>query len=152
VHKKWMVAGLIALFTGSCAAQFFPKHSLDLDKRDFKAEWYSRQLQALDEPSIYEMASNPSAQVYRFLWLRTFNHPIVIRIEVKPDGTSVLTTKIADGAGGYAPGKPIQDSTRNLTQAETNTLLSKVTLTDFWRASNPLMSPMLSSALATMLN
>ena len=138
MRKKWMLAGIIAFFACSCAAQFFPKHSLDLDKRDFKAEWYSRQLQALNEPSLFEMAGRPSAQVYRFLWLRTFNHPIAIRIEVRPDGTSALTTKIASGAGGYAPGTLIQDSARSLTQAETKAFLTKVDLAGFWKAPNPI--------------
>jgi hypothetical protein len=137
VPKKWFVAGLIALFANSCAAQFFPQYSLDLDKGGLKAQWYSRQLHALNEPSLSEMAASPSAEVYRFLWLRSFHHPIAIRLEVRPDGTGVLTTRIASGAGGYAPGKLIRDSTRALTKADTYTALAKINSDGFWEAPNP---------------
>lgn len=137
MHKRWMVAGFAAFFACSCAAQFFPKGSLDLDKRGFKAEWYSRQLQALNEPSLFEMAGTPSVQAYRFLWLRSFNHPIAIRIEVKPDGTGILTTKIASGAGGYRPGTLTQNSARSLTDAETRTFLARIDKVGFWKAPNP---------------
>ena len=82
----------------------FHPGSLDDSPRgdQFLYEWYSKQPKALDEPSLWTLSKTQKEQSYRFLWLRTFHHPAAVRIDV--NGTSRLTTKIASGAGGYAPG------------------------------------------------
>lgn len=41
--------------------------------------------------------------VYRFLWLRTFHHPVVVRVEKRKDGMHLFAVEL-DGAGGYEPG------------------------------------------------
>jgi hypothetical protein len=132
-----ILAVSIPLCATACAAQFFPKDSLDLRGGNFKATWYSHQLQALNEPSLWEMRKDPSEYSYRFLWLRTFHHPIAIRLEVKPDGTGILTTKVASGAGGYNPGSLTQSTSKELTKKETDSFLAKVEKTEFWTAPNP---------------
>ncbi len=119
-------------------AQFFPKNSLGLRDDRFKARWYSSQLEALDEPSLLKMANDPASHSYRFLWLRTFDHPIAVRVELKPDGTGILTTKVASGCGGYRPGVLTQNTSRALTPTEVSLLLSQVEKVGFWTAPNPL--------------
>jgi hypothetical protein len=83
------------------------------------------------------MRHNPAANTYRFLWLRSFHHPVAVRLEVKPDGTGLLTTKIANGAGGYSPGTLIQNPTVAVTKAETDAFLAKIEKSGFWTAPNP---------------
>ena len=127
----------ISLTVSVCHAQFFPKSSLDPRGDDFKANWYSAQLRALKEPSLLHLADGPLSHSYRFLWLRTFNHPIAIRIDIKPDGTGTLTIKVASGAGGYAPGTLIENTSHALSGTQVKTFLALVDRVNFWAAPNP---------------
>jgi len=113
---------------------YFPKGTLSSNARSdlFLAKWYSAQLKALDEPSFPELAKNSSLQAYRFTWLRTFHHPVAIRVEMKVDGTAVLSLKVASGAGGYEPGKLIQNTSRQLTRDEATKFLDKVEEANWW--------------------
>lgn len=127
----------ITLCVSACHAQFFPKSSLDSRGDDFKANWYSAQLRALEEPSLLDLADHRPSHSYRFLWLRTFNHPVAIRIDIKPDGTGLLTIKACSGAGGFAPGTLIENMTQALSDIQVNSFLELVDRVDFWSAPNP---------------
>jgi hypothetical protein len=126
---------LLAAAVLSAQDSYFPKAALDNNDRldATRAHWYSCQLKALDEPSLLDAAKDPSLQAYRFIWLRTFHHPVAVRIEVMADGTAKLTAKVASGAGGYDPGKLVENSSRLLTQAQTDKFLRKVDRTEFWK-------------------
>jgi hypothetical protein len=50
-------------------------------------------LKALEESSLLQMAQNSSGKSYRFVWLRTFHHPVVVRVDVRADGIGELTSK-----------------------------------------------------------
>lgn len=65
--------------------------------------WYSAHLDAMEERPLREAVST-GGEAYRFLWLRTFHRPVVIRV-VARNGQIVLETKETDGHGGYAPGR-----------------------------------------------
>jgi hypothetical protein len=117
--------------------KYFPSASLDLRQDHFKSDWYSAQLDALQEPSLYQMASTPDAESYRFLWLRSFHHPVAVRLDVKADGTSVLVSKIASGAGGFRPGVLSEHQSHLLSKEETSAFISKVKESGFWKAPNP---------------
>ena len=127
----------LAVSAAQCMGQYFPKSSLDLRGDDFKMQWYSAQLRALKEPSLLELAQNQESECYRFLWLRTFNHPVAVRVNVNRDGSAVLTTKVANGAGGYGPGVLIVNTSRKLTGEEEEKFLSRVNSVGFWSAPNP---------------
>lgn len=138
MRTVWLVAVALTALTIPCRAQFFPKSSLDLGGGDFKAKWYSMQLSALQEPSLFALAKNTGAESYRFLWLRTFHHPVAVRIDHLPsDGSWVVFTKVASGAGGYSPGKLITNTSRKLTAEEAQSLLVKFQQDGFWSAPNP---------------
>ena len=117
--------------------QYFPKRSLDAKGYQLKDQWYTAQLTALQEPSLLALVKNPTAESYRFLWLRSFHHPFAIRVDIKSDGTSVLTTKLASGAGGFRPGTLSQDTSRVLTKEETQKFLSRLNALKFWSLPNP---------------
>ena len=135
----WLVAFMIAAFPIQGQAQFFPKSSLDLRGDDFRAKWYSRQLRALGEPSLLTLAANKKAESYRFLWLRTFHHPVAVRVDLQADGSWILITKVASGAGGYSPGTLTTNTSRQLTAQEAQSFLSKVESGGFWNAPNPVI-------------
>lgn len=102
------------------------------------AEVDSFLLKRLEEPSLFTKAQSTSAEAYRFLWLRTFHSPIAVRLEVQPDGTSLLTTKIADGHAGfpYTVTKLIQNTTRSLSREQTDAFRRKVQSEGFWSATS----------------
>jgi hypothetical protein len=116
---------------------FFPKLAKNHSNDVLKHYWYTSQLQALREKSFLSLARTKSAESYRFLWLRTFNHPVVVRLDVKADGTSTLTKKVGSGKGGFSPGILVEDEAKTLTRDQTHAFLSKVTATDFWSSENP---------------
>ena len=127
---------MVTILSCPLAAQvrYFPKDAFgdSAQETEFISDWYSHQLVALKEPSIFEMASIPAAETYRFLWLRTFHHPVAIRVDLKADGTGVVTTKIASGAGGYKPGIITVNQSRKLTPAETHRFHVEIERKDFW--------------------
>src|SRR5580704_15030869 len=57
---------------------------------DFKVRWYAKHLRAMREPSISAASKDESLVAYRFLWLRTFHHPIAIRLTIRRDGNASM--------------------------------------------------------------
>jgi hypothetical protein len=95
----------------------------------FSTSWYSKMLFALREPVLKNY--NGDKEVYRFTWLRTFNHPVSLRLE-KQGNIIKLFSKVCNGAGGYEPGKIIFDTTINLTQKQVDTANIKLDNAKFW--------------------
>ncbi|KAA3634421.1 MAG: hypothetical protein DWQ02_11415, partial [Bacteroidetes bacterium] len=65
------------------------------------AEWLALQLKDLNEPCLYNQKTEEDS-IFRFTWLRSFHHPISVRIEKKNEKI-LLYGKIGNGAGGYEP-------------------------------------------------
>src|SRR5271154_1012052 len=74
--------------------KYFPAgaFSRGSDLGDFTARWYAKHLRAMAEPSLLEASTDKKLVIYRLLWLRTFHHPISIRLSIRPTGTASLTT------------------------------------------------------------
>lgn len=125
---------LICSMPSIAQTRYFPPRSLDENLRgdEFLSQWYSAALQALDEPSLWERSKSQKEESYRFLWLRTFHHPVAVRIDIKADG-SQLTVKMTSGAGGYHPGHLTKNASFKLTKAKTDNLLSEVKKDGFWQ-------------------
>ncbi|MDR6841542.1 hypothetical protein [Pseudoxanthomonas sacheonensis] len=70
----------------------------------FVRHWYSKHLTAMGEPSL---SCGQPGHVYRFTWLRTFHHPVVVRVIDKGSHAVVQAIEL-DGAGGYEPGKVLR--------------------------------------------
>lgn len=95
----------------------------------FVNSWYSKMLFALHEPVLKNYRGDK--EIYRFTWLRTFNHPVSVRLEKQGDIVK-LFSKVCDGAGGYEPGKIIFDTTINLTEKQVDTTNFKLDNAKFW--------------------
>lgn len=85
---------------------------------DFTASWYGRHLEAAGEAPLFA-APEP---VLRFTWLRTFQAPVIVRLNTAPDGTITMTATELSGAGGYEPGDVARRVERPLSAQETAAL------------------------------
>jgi hypothetical protein len=94
----------------------------------FHINWYSEHLKGLEEPVLSD--SLPE-KVFRFTWLRSFHNPIVIGLENSNDSIT-LYWKVCDGAGGYEPGKIIEDKSKRLTIKEWADFVANINSIDFW--------------------
>ena len=95
----------------------------------FSNSWYSKMLFAFKEPVLKSYKSDK--EIYRFTWLRTFNHPVSVRLEKQGDIVK-LFSKVLNGAGGYEPGKIIFDTIINLTQKQVDIMNFKLDNARFW--------------------
>ena len=95
----------------------------------FVNSWYSKMLFGLKEPILKNYQGDK--EIYRFTWLRTFHHPVSLRIE-KQGNIIKLFIKVCNGAGGYDPKKIIFDTTINATTKQFKTLLQKIDNINFW--------------------
>jgi len=126
----------LSLWTVVCFGQtsYFPVGILDENPQADKAlrESYSKFLTALQEPSLWKSSQTRKIQSYRFLWLRSFDRPISVRLDVQPDGTALLTTRMTSGKGGYEPGHLIEHRTKKLTKEQTGWFLDRIEELKFW--------------------
>lgn len=113
---------------------YFPKHAFG-DNEDQFANYYGTWLSFFNEPSLLKDAlEQPGKEAYRFLWLRTFHHAIVIRMDVAKNGTGNLVTKVASGEAGFGMRnqKILEDTSRQLSRMETQAFLRDLNGAGFW--------------------
>ena len=106
---------------------FFPKP----EQEKFIMEWYTSHLKAMGEQSLLSQ-TDASRESYRFLWLRSFHHPVAVRVWSSGDG-HFINVKELSGQGGFKPGKLITDQTRPLTNAEWDHFLSMLDRSCYWQ-------------------
>lgn len=124
-----MVLSVVWLLAGCAAAaqRFFP------EAPDFQEHWYGGQLQALHEKPLC-CETGDHGRVIRFVWLRSFHHPVVIRLTERKPGSWRLVTKIGGGAAGYAPRGTLAEYERAVSSSEVAAVISQVDPTaQFWR-------------------
>jgi hypothetical protein len=105
---------------------YFPKGSIDT----FTNKWYSKQLIAMNEPVLY--TSKSTDEIYRFTWLRTFDHPIAITI-TKHRNSYLLIWRECSGAGGYKPGEIIVNKQKKITKANWDFFQYRLKQLGFWK-------------------
>ena len=94
---------------------------------DIENKWYSDQLSAAQEPSLYfrsQRRPSGSGTVVRFTWLRTFDPAVFVRVEGLGTTTPHIQAKELSGAGGYEPGFISRRIDRPLTSIEAKSLIS----------------------------
>jgi len=107
----------------------FTDTSIYIGHDTFIVKWYSKHLSAMKEPLMFNKTQNKI--IYRFLWLRTFNNPVAIRIEKQLD-TYNLTWKLCDGAGGYDPGKLVVNKTKSIDKETWGNFITLLNKSGFW--------------------
>ena len=99
----------------------FPKHteryfvSENID--GFEGNWYAHFLSEMEEEPLVNFRRKRET-IYRFLWLRTFHSPMVIKIHKNRKNVINLHVKVSDGAGGYEPGQIIRNEKTTLTRQQ----------------------------------
>lgn len=66
----------------------------------FEDEWYSGQLSAFGEPSLYRRPAATPRSI-RFTWIRSFHDPVVVRIDTAADGRQTMTARRRPGGQGF---------------------------------------------------
>jgi hypothetical protein len=90
---------------------------------DFENRWFSQHLSAAAEPSLYEASRRSGGgDVIRFTWLRSFDPPIIVRVEELRSASPHLIAKQLSGAGGYGPGVVNKQVDRHLSRVEASAL------------------------------
>ncbi|GMT49089.1 MAG: hypothetical protein IEMM0008_0628 [bacterium] len=123
---------LILMFCGTKASSkkldesYFPKNKMG----ESYAKWYSKHLRKMNEPILYTV-TNKKIEIYRFTWLRTFHHPIMIRV-YQSGKKSFLIAKELSGAGGYDPGEMKHNVKRQLHKKEWQNILTHVKRSSYW--------------------
>lgn len=127
-----LTAVLLVASAAEAKERYFRVTPLDKSQQldDFHIAWYSKHLDAMDEPSL--SVTIMRAETYRLLWLRSFHAPMVFRLTIGPDGTSELLTKKTDGEGGYEPGKLMKKITMPIDAKDTGILLAALEKVNFW--------------------
>lgn len=126
---------LLFLLTTSIATatDYFPQGSLgsSAEIHKFKAGWYTSYLQALGEKPMFGFDIPKNIERYRFIWLRTFHRPVVMRVEVK-EGSGTLIVKVSDGTGGFERGKLVREETRALSPRDLEIIRAHFRVQDFF--------------------
>jgi hypothetical protein len=118
----------VCLAVASTQVQYFRVGALDPDpERDTRrALWYSEELKLLGEPSLWEPTPGQNTESYRFLWLRSFQPDLSVRLDVTGDGTSSLTTKIARSKHSRNSGKLKTSHVLQVTKEQTTLFLATI--------------------------
>jgi hypothetical protein len=114
--------------------QYFPPHTFysEADRDSFVANWYSVHLLTLEELPLWQKLESLEQDIYRFLWLRTFHAPIVIRININPNGKGILITKMSDGRGGYGAGRLIENKSEILSKDKLQRFVDQIEKFGYW--------------------
>lgn len=132
-----LVLMFVSAVSAGAAAQtaYFPSGAFDDSASDqFLAGYYSNELKILGEPSLLKPTAGAPVETYRLLWLRTFDPPIAVRLEVKADGTGTVTTKMADGQAGFpnTSMKIVENVSRPVKREQVQAFLALIARTSFW--------------------
>ncbi len=134
----------VALVVGACGhnpsrckavqpGQYFPAGTFTTAKSyagedAFMQQWYGEQLCAMTEAPLAHL---PADETYRFLWLRSFHHPVSVRIDAS-GGRSTLVAVELNGAGDREPGTIERRTERTLSLPEWSSLTAAVRAASFW--------------------
>lgn len=119
-------------FTATNTSSYFPRGLLSERERSdqFLTDWYTKHLRAMKEAPL-PFPNEQMLESYRFLWLRSFHHPVAVRLW--NTGTDkFISVKEMSGAGGYEPGTSILMTQRKLSQHEWDMFMRALENTCYW--------------------
>jgi hypothetical protein len=98
-----------------------------------RTDWYSRCLDLMREPSLVRAPATGWIEAYRFLWLRSFDEPVVARAELEADGSGVLSVKVFGGDARCAPTESLKRwSVTGLSRQHGAEFLAALAQADYW--------------------
>ncbi len=85
------------------------------------------------EPSLRDAARrDPILRVYRFVWLRSFDPPIVLRLLVGADGAGTLIVKQAGKADAQGRWSYVQETAVDISREHVVAFLRALNTQEFW--------------------
>ena len=111
---------------------FFPPGALDYrpELHAFRESWYGPALLALKERPLYPLGGD-EPEVYRLLFLPTFDEPVVIRLSAS-EGAWKAVCKRSNGRGGYDPGELTTENERELSLTQAKKFQRLRDQAEFW--------------------
>jgi len=91
--------------------------------------YFSDHLQGFEEPLIY--SRNDDTEIYRFLWMRSFDEPFVIRMEKTKEEQYVIVKK-KNGISGGQLGEIVMNDTIPLSESQWADFVDVLNESDFW--------------------
>jgi hypothetical protein len=118
--------GLRSSYTDYCLDEIPP---IIKDLNDFTNDWYSKELFALEEEALYASKD----QAYRFSFFPAFYNRIVVKVEIKNDGTADVYYKVSDGIATRGQGGGISKAKKaELNKIETQEFFALLNKADYW--------------------
>lgn len=112
-----------------------PKDSVFYEKRLLTAggrnSYYSSQLYEFREPLLVDINDH---EIFRFLWLRSFHEPVVIKFE-KHNDKQYLIRKVREGVSGYRAGNIIINDTLMISDSQWAVFDSVLSNSGFWETA-----------------
>lgn len=108
---RWAAATfLLSLAAAAPAEPYVPASGWSrADEADFFEEWFGGQLRAMAEPVLSAPGSGAGfRRRFRMLVLPSFHHAYAVRLDESADGRVEVRAVRLDGAGGYSPGKILE--------------------------------------------
>ncbi|HMJ07490.1 MAG TPA: hypothetical protein VK468_00700, partial [Pyrinomonadaceae bacterium] len=93
--------------------------------------WYGRFLKVMGEKPLLRSSNDDADEVYRFLWLRTFHHPVSVRIERSRSSFRIIAVELS-GAGGYEPGRISRTDHHEVYEEDWCEFMSRLEAASFW--------------------
>ncbi len=97
----------------------------------FMNDWYGKHLKASNEKSLLDV-SDKNLEIYRFTWLRSFHHPVIVKIEKQKNDMKIFFKEL-DGRGGYEPGKIIKEKEKSISQEDWCEFIKLLNDLDYWQ-------------------
>lgn len=91
---------------------------------------HSKMLAAMMEPALSDDRSG--LEVYRLTWLRTFEAPVMVRIQKSGINTFTATLITLSGRGGYEPGVIESNTSFEIDKRNWKSIQKKIKKSDFW--------------------
>jgi hypothetical protein len=115
--------------------RYFPTGAFDKDDKenDDKVKRYGEYLEAMSEPSLWELSmTDQTIASYRLLWLPAFQPAIAVRA-AKSDKSITIHIVTLESAGGGKPGKVVSKHTRKMTDDEWTLLQIALEKSTYWK-------------------
>lgn len=129
-NKCYFPSSYFANLTNNWECDFSTNYLYALESGKRMAQRVEIQLKDLQENCLYNYETNHNKIVYRFTWLRSFHHPIVIRIE-KNEKAIILYWKVGKGMGGHETEGLKKSGKKKLSLKEWSEFEKLVNLADF---------------------
>ncbi len=97
----------------------------------FFNDWYGKHLTAMEEPSLIGVYESEK-EIYRFLWLRTFHRPIIVRVERSSNTTKLVFVEMS-GTGGYEPGSLVRREEKTIGDGQWCDFLALLEKAGYWK-------------------